>query len=179
MAKLLDFAGRADVLERSPNPFARFVLAHLKTMETRRSMEDRLAWKSRIVKGLYDGGMAADDVRRLYRFLDAMMDVGPANQAVFWDDFVQFERERAMPFVTPTETMLLARGIEQGIERGRRESVLHNLRRLLTNRFGPDGAATIDGRREVGSADDLQRVLDAAIDGASLDELRAVWVAAP
>jgi hypothetical protein len=33
-AKLADYRGREDELERSPNPFAAFVLAHLRTLET-------------------------------------------------------------------------------------------------------------------------------------------------
>ena len=51
------------------------VLAHLKTLETRRSPADRYAWKLRLVKGLYQRGMDAEDVRQLFRFIDWIMDL--------------------------------------------------------------------------------------------------------
>jgi hypothetical protein len=37
--KLLDFRGREAELETSDNPFARFVLAHLKVLETKHNLE--------------------------------------------------------------------------------------------------------------------------------------------
>ncbi len=53
IVKLLDYASRDPELEADPNPVALVVLAHLKTLETRRSPADRYAWKLRLVKGLY------------------------------------------------------------------------------------------------------------------------------
>ena len=56
IVKLLDYARTIQALEADPNPFAMVVLAHLKTLETRRSPADRHAWKLRLVKGLYESG---------------------------------------------------------------------------------------------------------------------------
>ena len=63
IVKLLDYAADDQVLEVNPNPFALVVLAHLKTLETRRSPAERYAWKPRLVKGLYERGMGPEDVR--------------------------------------------------------------------------------------------------------------------
>ena len=52
VAKLLDYAPQAEALEQSGNPFAAFVLAHLKTLQTREAPQQRLLWKVRLVKGL-------------------------------------------------------------------------------------------------------------------------------
>lgn len=66
IAKLLQHAspeGETE-LEQNANPFARFVLAHLKTRQTRNHPEDRFAWKLRIVQGLYDQKFPEEDVRK-------------------------------------------------------------------------------------------------------------------
>ena len=52
VVKLLDYTAKYEDLEADPNPFAVVVLAHLKALETRRSPDDRRAWKVRLVKGL-------------------------------------------------------------------------------------------------------------------------------
>jgi len=64
--KLLDYAVHEQVLEADPNPFALLVLAHLKTLQTRRDPAAREGWKVRLVRGLYGRGLGAEDVRRLF-----------------------------------------------------------------------------------------------------------------
>jgi hypothetical protein len=64
--KLLDYAGKEAELETNDNPFAAVVLAHLKTLETRREPLTRRNWKLRLVKGLYERNWTAEDVRELF-----------------------------------------------------------------------------------------------------------------
>ncbi|MHB1560738.1 MAG: hypothetical protein ACYC61_25065 [Isosphaeraceae bacterium] len=78
VVKLLDHAGQYEKLESDPNPFAVVVLAHLKAMETRRSPAERQVWKVRLVKGLYNRGMGPEDLRRLFRFIDWIMELPEA-----------------------------------------------------------------------------------------------------
>ena len=59
VVKLLDYAANWQALETNPNPFATVVLAHLKTLETRRNPEERRAWKLRLAKGLYEAVCSA------------------------------------------------------------------------------------------------------------------------
>ena len=59
-----------------------------------------------------------------------------------------------------------------------RESQLASLGKLLRSRFGDAGAVLADERRDVGSFDWVCALFDASLGGASLDELRASWVAA-
>ena len=65
VVKLLDFAKRRETLEQSSNPFALVVLAHLLTRQTRKDPQTRRASKLALLKGLYERGQSADDVRRL------------------------------------------------------------------------------------------------------------------
>src|SRR5262249_29004474 len=73
--KLRDYAEREAELEESRNPFAKVVLAHLKALETRRDPETRRSWKFRLVRGLYERGFSAEDVRQLFRFIDWLMEL--------------------------------------------------------------------------------------------------------
>ena len=73
VVKLLDFADRLDELEHSSNPFARFVMAHLKTLETQGDYETRLQWKLRIIQGLYDMGVPDEEVGQLYHDFDWLL----------------------------------------------------------------------------------------------------------
>ena len=73
VVKLLDFAARLDELERSDNPFARFVVAHLKTLETQSDYETRLEWKLRIIQGLYDMGVPDSEIGQLYHDFDWLL----------------------------------------------------------------------------------------------------------
>jgi hypothetical protein len=67
---LLDFAAHEAVLEASANPFAKVVLARLKARQTHGNPADRYGWKVRLVRGLYERGFSAKDVRELFRVID-------------------------------------------------------------------------------------------------------------
>ena len=51
-------------MSASTNPVAAVVLAHLEARATREAPEDRRAATVRLVKGLYERGWSAADVRR-------------------------------------------------------------------------------------------------------------------
>ena len=51
----------------------RVLLAQLKALETKRQPEVRQASKIRLIKGLYQRGLDADDIRQLFRLIDWML----------------------------------------------------------------------------------------------------------
>ena len=116
IVKLIDYATRYQELEADPNPFAVVVLAHLKAAETRRSPEDRRAWKVRLVKGLYERGMAQKDVRQLLAFIDWVMELPEGVDDQFWDEIAEYRQEKTMRFVSIWERMAKVAGLLQGIE---------------------------------------------------------------
>ncbi len=75
--KLQDFADSIDHLRASPNPFAIVIASHLQAQVTTNNAEDRFRFKVELVRGLYDKGWGPDEVRRLYRFIDWVMDLPP------------------------------------------------------------------------------------------------------
>ncbi len=63
--KLIDYQGREDELEASANIFAIIVLAHLKSLETKERIDERLLVKKSLIKRLYDKGYKRDNIINL------------------------------------------------------------------------------------------------------------------
>ena len=103
--KLLDHKGQEAALERDPNPFAQVVLAHLQALALSEDAPARKHYKVRLVKGLYDRGWTAEDVRQLFRLIDWLMDLPPELQQDFREELAQWEEEQRMPYVTSIERL--------------------------------------------------------------------------
>jgi hypothetical protein len=161
--KLLDYAPRYQALEADPNPFAMVVLAHLKTLETRRAPADRKAWKLRLVKGLYERGMDPEDVRQLLRFIDWIMDLPQELEQLFQQEITAYQQEKGMPFVTIFDRMAMVQYLLQGLEVA------------LKLKFGAEGLELMPELRELHDHELLSRILNAIETAASPDELRRVW----
>lgn len=67
--KLLDYQNRWTELEKSDNPFATVVMAHLKTQQTTKQLGERKTWKFSLIRRLYEQGLQERDIRNLYRFI--------------------------------------------------------------------------------------------------------------
>ncbi len=122
--KLLDWEDRIEELESSTNPFASVVLAHLKTLATRNHADERLRWKIRFIKNLYERGWPSDRVRYLFRLIDWLMDLPREREDDFWNEIKAFEKEKSMPFMTTPERIGEARGETRGEARGLRKSII-------------------------------------------------------
>jgi hypothetical protein len=163
IVKLLDYAPHWQALEADPNPFAMVVLAHLKTLETRRSPADRQAWKLRLVKGLYERGMDAEDIRRLLRFIDWIMDLPPELEQRFQQEITAYQQEKCMPFIDIFERVALEKGLLEGLEVS------------LQLKFGAEGLNLMPELRELHDHELLRAVLRAISAAASPDDLRRKW----
>jgi hypothetical protein len=165
--KLLDYAPHWEALEADPNPFATVVLAHLKTLETRTAPADRQAWKVRLVKGLHERGLNADDVQQLFHFIDWLMDLPPALEQLFDEEIHRYEEEKRMPYVTSIE------------RRARKESLLEGIEVSLEVKFGAEGLGLLPEIREIQDPYVLRTILQAIKTAASPEELRQVWTRGP
>jgi hypothetical protein len=165
-AKVLDYAGRDAELEADANPFARVVLAHLKALQTRRDPQERRLWKFRLVRGLYERGFGAEDVRQLFRLIDWLMDLPRAQDKLFWKAVHTYEEERVMPFVTTPERF----GIEKGI--------LLSIETLLRTTFGEEGVQLLPEIRALDDPEKYLAVLQRIPKAASVEEVRRACAAA-
>jgi hypothetical protein len=162
--KLLDFAAHTATLEASTNPFASVVLAHLKAQETHNDPASRHVWKVRLVRGLYERGFSAKDVRELFRVIDWLMELPPPLDNMFWQDVAQIQEERAMPFVTTPERVGRRAGMREGIETA------------LKIRFGDAGTQLMPEIQEIHEEEKLRAILKALENSAtSIEEVRRLW----
>jgi hypothetical protein len=113
--KLLDYAEREEELERSQNPFAKVVLAHLKARETREDSAERRTWKFRLVWGLYARGFSRENVRQLYCMIDWLMELPPPVQQQFEQEVDEYEESQCMPWVTGFERRGMLRILEDSL----------------------------------------------------------------
>ncbi|MGO9464440.1 MAG: Rpn family recombination-promoting nuclease/putative transposase [Isosphaeraceae bacterium] len=153
IVKLLDYASHGAQLETALNPFAAVVLAHLKTQETRGDPATRRSWKFRLIKSLYGRGLDGEQVRLLFRFLDAIIDLPRDLEKALSVELAEFEKKRTMPYVSSIER--IAR------EEGKAEAKAETLLRLLSKRFNTALPAELEGC--IRSTTDLAK-LDAWID---------------
>jgi hypothetical protein len=164
IVKLLDYAPHWQALETNPNPFALVVVAHLKTLETRQDPAARRAWKVRLVKGLYDRGLTAENVRQLFRFIDWLMDLPKPLDRLFLQEITQYQEEKGMPFMTTPERFARIDCLQEGIAVA------------LKLKFGAEGPRLLPEIREIEDVDVLRTVLQSIEKAATPDDLRRVWM---
>jgi hypothetical protein len=163
--KLLGFAAREAELEASTNPFAKVVLAHLKARQTQGKPADRHAWKLRLVRGLYECGYSAKDVRELFRLIDWLMELPPALASVFRNELDRIQQEKRMPYVTSIERLGRCDGMRKGIKVA------------LKLRFGETALNLMPEIEAIHEEETLLAILDAIETAASPEDLRQLWSA--
>jgi hypothetical protein len=168
-AKLTDYRGREAALERDRNPFAAVVLAQLKEVETRGAPEARCGWKIRLIKGLYDRGLSAEDVRQLFRLLDWMLQLPEGLDQQFREEIGHFEEERRMPYIPTYERM----AHKEGLEKGRAEGMVEAIGVALEAKFGAAGKRLLPRVRALRDAEKLRALTRTLISAESLDEVKA------
>ena len=178
-AKLLDYSAGQKALESHPNPFAVVVLAHLKSLETAHDDEARRVLQVRLVKGLYERGWNAEQIRQLYRLIDTIMSLPKPLAELAWNEIHDFEKEKGMPLISTAERIGmekgLAEGLEKGREQGREEGLLAGIKVALELKFAAPGVALMPEIRQIDGVELLQKVLDAVKDAETPEALRRVW----
>ncbi|MBY0524504.1 MAG: hypothetical protein K2R98_13960 [Gemmataceae bacterium] len=150
------------------NPFATVVLAHLKTLQTRKDPEDHRAWKLRLVRSLYERGYQREDVQQLFRFIDWMMELPEDLDEQFRRDVQQYEEDKQMPYISGIERRAEQRGLEQGLRKG----LLEGLALGLELKFGAPGKKLLPRIRRIKDVAQLQSLHQLLKRVGTLDELR-------
>ena len=120
IVKIIDFNDKWEMLEKSDNPFAVAVMAHLKTMETKKNTKNRLNWKIELTKMLYKKGYSREKIFNLYRFIDWIMVLPEKNDETYHHEVSNFKEERKMQFVTTAERIGIKKGQEIAQEAARK-----------------------------------------------------------
>ena len=172
--KLLDYGDELETLERSANPIARFVVAHLKTMETQGDYETRLEWKLRIIQGLYEMGVADAEIGQLCHDFDWLLALPEPLALRFHRSMTRFEEEKEMPHLSTAERIGRKAGREEGRQEGREEGREEGRRDLLldqlTVKFGPLSEETVTRVKGL-SPTELERVGRAVLTAQRIEDL--------
>src|SRR5262249_38277210 len=116
----------------------------------------RRLWKWRLVRGLYEQGWDAEDVRQLFPLIDWLMELPPVLDVAFRRELEDYQERRRMRYVTSIE----------------RVAMLEMMEDLLRRRFGEEGARLVPAIQELNDAEKylaLNRVIATAD---TLDEVR-------
>jgi hypothetical protein len=183
VVKLLDYADQWTTLEESGNPFALVVLAHLITRRTREHPRTRYASKVKLIKGLYERGWAAEEVRQLFRVVDWMINLPKPLELDFYQEIKQYEEEKQMPFMTTPERIGREEGLNEGLAKGRTEGLaegqtkglIKGIEVALELKFGEAGLLLMPEIRALGNEAKLEAILQAIRTAASPEDLRRVW----
>ncbi len=188
VAKLLDYQPREAELVADRNPFAQIVLAHLKALETRRNPRKRRHWKLHLVRGLYERGWHAADVRQLFRLIDWIMDLPPELEEGFRAEMYRYEEEKKMPYLSSIERLAMKEGLEKGLKEGRskgrmegrregrreglRKGLLETIEAGLNDKFREAGLQLLPDIRSVKDLQRLRAIARKLISANHIDEVR-------
>ena len=114
VVKLLDFALEIEALQRSMNPFATVIAAHLRAQASSANPSDRYRFKVELVRSLYEKQWTSQRVRQLFRFIDWVMELPAPLVIQFRDTLKSIESEKNMPYVTSIEQLAKDEGKIEG-----------------------------------------------------------------
>lgn len=147
-------------------------MAHLTAKETTRDRSARKAWKLALTRRLYEKGYQRQDVINLFRFIDWMMTLPAELEREFWQEIIQEEEARRMPYLTTIERIALEEGREEGLVEGRLETLLMAIELFLRFKFGTAGSEYFaEEFSEIQNVELLQEILTELPELETLDEL--------
>lgn len=115
MVKLLDFQPRWSELERSSNPFAVVIMAHLSTLNTAGKPNQRFQSKLSLVRGLYERGYTKNQILELFRLIEWMMVLPKPLEISFRQEFKRIQEEGRVPYITGFELDAMAINARESI----------------------------------------------------------------
>ena len=139
-------------------------MAHLKTKATRGNASERLAWKVKLVRHLYERGNEREDVLDLFRFIDWLLVLPKEMTKSFRQQIEEFEQESIMKYRTSLERLERQEGRQEGL----REVILAQ----FEEKFGPPDAP-IRGLVEKASQEQILLWAKKILTASSQDEIFA------
>jgi hypothetical protein len=91
--------------------------------------------------------MAPEYVRRLFEFIDWVMELPKSLEDRFWDEIDAYQQETPMPFISIAERMTLVKGLLEGIEV------------CVRMKFGAEGLELMPELRQIRDPELLRKIL--------------------
>ena len=179
IVKVLDYKNRWKELEGSRNPFAVIVMAHLKEMETKEDVDNRLFWKITLVKRLYEKGYSKRDILLLYKFIDCLINLPEELGRKFHEEIIRYEEEKKMPYITTAERIGIEKGIQQGIQQGlqqgMRQGLLKAIKLGLELKFGAEGLKLYPEIKKIEDVDVLEAISEAIRTAENIEDIKKIY----
>ena len=179
VVKVIDYRERWEELEGSKNPFAVIVMAHLKEMETKGRVDERLFWKITLVKRLYEKGYSKEDVLLLYKFIDWLVSLPEELAERFHEEIKKYEEVRKVAYITTAEKIGMKKGFEQGIQQGLQQGVQRGLLKAielgLKLKFGVEGLRIYPEIKKIEDVDVLEAISEAIETAQSIEDIRKIY----
>ncbi len=160
MVKLLDFQQRWNQLERSLNPFAVVIMAHLSTLNTIGKPNQRFQSKLTLVRGLYERGYNKSEVLELFRLIQWMMVLPKPLAITFKQEFKRIQEEGQVPYITDIEL--------DGMVKANRESIVA----VLESRFGTVSPEVSEHLEAIEDVDVLKQLVRQSAVISSIEEFQ-------
>jgi predicted transposase YdaD len=136
------------------------------TQPTKKDLQARKEWKFRLTRMLYEREYEREDIIKLFRFLDWILELPEGLKQEFKSDLKRYEQEKQMPYITSIERM----GIEEGRKEGRKEGERSVIFRQLTRRVGLVPEVMTDRIQQL-PIDRLEDLAEALLDFTQLNDL--------
>ncbi|XWK88000.1 MAG: Rpn family recombination-promoting nuclease/putative transposase [Phormidium sp.] len=178
VVKLLDYQQQWSTLQDSRNLFATVVMAHLKAIETRDNRKQRKEWKLALTRRLYEQGYQREDVINLFQFIDWIMSLPQDLAQEFWQEVIQLEGERRMPYITSVERIGIQKGIQQGIQQSRQQMkqiLLESIELGLELKFGNLGLSLLPEISQIEDVEQLRAIQTGLKTVSAVEELQLIY----
>lgn len=149
------------------------VQAHLKATATANDSPTRKEAKLAVAKGLLERGLGKKEIRRLFRFVDGLLELTDELNIQFMKELAALEAQKDMPCITSIERIGIEKGREEGLQEGREQGRLTMAREIveqvLEARFGRVPSSIREMIQAVDEVDKLRRLVTHASKAASLE----------
>jgi len=155
IVKLIDYEPGIDELLTLDNAFGLITAAHLLTQQTRKKNEERYNVKLRLIRLLYERQWERKHIVELLRVIDWFLELPKELRQKLKAEICQIEEQQKMKYVTSFERDAMEEGFEKGIEQGIEQGFVQGkelgvvegrievARKLMTNGFSAEQAASI------------------------------------
>jgi flagellar biosynthesis/type III secretory pathway protein FliH len=171
----------------SKNPFAVIVMAHLKELETKGKVDERLFWKVTLVKRLYEKGYSKEDVLLLYKFIDWLVSLPEELAERFHEEIKKYEEVRKVAYITTAERIGMKKGFEQGLQQGMQQGLQQGIQQGIQRgllkaielglklKFGVEGLRIYPEIKKIEDVDVLEAISEAIETAQSIEDIRKIY----
>ncbi|XWK87734.1 MAG: hypothetical protein U7127_26665 [Phormidium sp.] len=130
--------------------------------------------KLALTRRLYEQGYERKDIINLFQFIDWIMSLPQELDREFWQEVIQLEGERRMPYITSVERF----GIEKGIEQSRQQMkqiLLEGIELGLELKFGESGLSLLPEISLLEDVEQLRAIQTRLRTASAVEELRLIY----